>query len=283
MRRRPLRGRSDGENCGAHAHDHCSAKHAGPAAPTGLPQLIEKEETPENAEEAVGIPQGESNAETDVADGKNGERVGHGPQATRQQRPKDEMRRSAHVGPHGGCAQDQGRQTPSRKKNADDHDERNHDRGDANGDELRRRLRRAQPRSRGETAENAEELQAALPGRVLDLCGESGRRFGWHESPYEQSVNESQEQESAEKNRCRHPEMNVGEDARRAAARWLARAAAFHGTPAKGTCWPALYTGANRGNGRRRTRAKGADGWEFRTATFSSHALAARQVEGGSD
>src|SRR5271157_319010 len=183
MRRGTLRSRSDGEHRGAHAHDQRSAKNAGPAAPAGLPQLIEKEEAPENTEEAVGVPQGESDAEADVADGENGERVGHRPQATRQQRPNYEMRRATHVGAHGGGAQDQSGEAPACKKNADDHDERNHDRGDTDGDELRRRFRRPQPGSCSKTAENAKELQAAVPGWVLDLRGGSGSQFGWHESP----------------------------------------------------------------------------------------------------
>src|SRR5208282_6087160 len=119
MRRRPLRSRSDGEDRSAHAHDQCTAKNARPAAPARLPQLIEKEEAPKNAEKAVGIPQWESDAETDVTDGENGERVGHRPQATRQQRPNYEMRRATHVGAHGGGAQDQSGEAPARKKNAD--------------------------------------------------------------------------------------------------------------------------------------------------------------------
>jgi len=115
-------------------------------------------------------------------------------------------------------------------------------------------------------------------GPGLGIVWGSGRRFGWHESPCEKSVNESQQQESAEKNRRRYPKMNVGEDARRAAARCVARAAAFHGTPVKGTCWPALYTGDNRGNGSRLTGAEGSDDRKIPMRPFLDLEVAMRHV-----
>src|SRR5208283_4307161 len=198
MRRRSLGSRGDGENRGAHAHDHCSAKYAGPAAPAGLAQFIEEEEAPENTEKAVGIPERESDAEADVSDGEDGERVCYRPQATRKQRPNYEMGSTEYVGSHGGCAEDQGGEAPTRKENAHDHDERNHNWGDADGDELCWRFRRAQPCSCGEAAENAEELQAAVAGWVVDLGERRGSGIGWHESPWEELVNEFEEQKACE-------------------------------------------------------------------------------------
>lgn len=66
-------------------------------------------------------------------------------------------------------------------------------------------------------------------------------------------MNESQQKKSAKKNRSRHPEMNVGENAYRAAASRFVRADALHATPVGKTDWSALYTGDNRENRRRLT------------------------------
>jgi len=164
--------------------------------------------------------------------------------------------RAAHVGPHGGGAQDQAgrlhraRKTPMTMISEITIGETPMETSFVGASAAPSHAPAVKPQRM------PRSLQAAVPGRVLELCGGSGRRFGWHESPCEKSVNESQQQESAEKNRRRYPKMNVGEDARRAAARCVARAAAFHGTPVKGTCWPALYTGDNRGNGSRLTGAE---------------------------
>src|SRR4029077_5969063 len=101
--------------------DQRSAKNASPAAPSGLTQLIEKEEAPEDAKKAVGIPERESDAESDVADREDSEGVGYGPEASGQQRPNNQMRRAAYVGANGGGSEDQGGQTPACKKDANNH------------------------------------------------------------------------------------------------------------------------------------------------------------------
>src|SRR5262249_3155022 len=76
-----LRGRSDGEKRCPSAHDKRAAKYAGPAAPASLAKFVEEKKAPENAEHAVGIPEREGNAEADIANRENRERVGDGPEA----------------------------------------------------------------------------------------------------------------------------------------------------------------------------------------------------------
>jgi hypothetical protein len=44
--------------------------------------LAEKDASPEQAEEGIGIPQRKRDSESDIADGKDGERVRHGPQGS---------------------------------------------------------------------------------------------------------------------------------------------------------------------------------------------------------
>src|SRR5439155_4081910 len=68
---RALCGRSDGEKRGARAHHERAAEHAGPAAPAGLAKFVEEKKTPENAKQAVGIPEREGDAKADIANGKD--------------------------------------------------------------------------------------------------------------------------------------------------------------------------------------------------------------------
>jgi len=84
----------------------------------------------------------------------------------------------------------------------------------------------------------------------------------------EKSVNESQQQESTEKNCRRYPEVNVGEDACRAATHWFARAAAFHGTPGKKLVAGHYTPLTSREIGAHRLVAEGSDDREFPTMTF---------------
>src|SRR5215472_6807567 len=140
-----LRGRSDGEQRCANAHDERAAKDASPAAPARLTKFVEEKKAPEDAEEAVGVPEREGDAEADVANRENGERVGDGPEAARENGPDDEVRRATNVGANGGSAEDERGEAPAREKNADDHDERNGDGRNANGDKLRGRFGGAEP------------------------------------------------------------------------------------------------------------------------------------------
>src|SRR6266568_1768235 len=97
MSSRALRGRSNSQKRRASTHDERAAEDARPAAPAGLAKFVEEKKTPENAEEAVGIPEREGDAEADVANRKNRERIGHSPKAASKNGPDDEVRRAADV------------------------------------------------------------------------------------------------------------------------------------------------------------------------------------------
>src|SRR5467141_3112100 len=94
MRRGSFRGRGDREQGRANAHNQRSAQYAGPAAPARLVQFIEKKKSPKDAEKAVRIPERKSDAQTNVANGENGQRVRHRPKASGEERPDNEMRRA---------------------------------------------------------------------------------------------------------------------------------------------------------------------------------------------
>ena len=115
--------RSDGEDCRACAHDERAAQNADPSPPAGLAQFIEEEESPENSQKAIRIPEREGDAQADVADGEDRQRVRDGPQAAGQDGPEDQMGRAAHVHSNGRSAQNQGGQAPASEKDPDDHDE----------------------------------------------------------------------------------------------------------------------------------------------------------------
>src|SRR5882762_4516214 len=134
MRRGSFRGRGDREQGRANAHDQRSAQYAGPTPPACLAQLIEKKKSPEDAEKTVRIPERKRNAQTNVANGEDGQRVRHRPKRTGEERPNDKMRRAADVGADGRSAEDQSGEAPARQKDADDHDERNHQRRNSYGD-----------------------------------------------------------------------------------------------------------------------------------------------------
>ena len=42
-------------------------------------QFAEQQPAPENADQRIGVPQGKRNRQADVANGKHGKRIGHGP------------------------------------------------------------------------------------------------------------------------------------------------------------------------------------------------------------
>jgi len=164
-------GRSDGENGGADAHDERAAEDAEPTGEAGAAKLIEKKKTPKDAEERIGIPERKRDAEADIANGVHGERVGDGPKATGENGPNYEMRSAASVGADRAGAEDEGGKTPSREKDADDHDERDDHWRKAERDEFGGSFGGAEPGSGGEAGENAEELERAGAGRLRRLKG----------------------------------------------------------------------------------------------------------------
>src|SRR5712691_1451082 len=82
MRRGAASRRCDSEQRRTGAHDERAAQNAGELPPTGLTQLIEEKEAPKNAEQAVRVPERKGNAQTDVANRIDRQRVRHGPEAS---------------------------------------------------------------------------------------------------------------------------------------------------------------------------------------------------------
>ena len=169
--------RDDRKQGGAGAHENGAAQHAQPAPPPGPTELVEEHRTPQDAEQAVRVPQGEGDAEPDVADRKHGEGVGDGPQTAGEDRPDDEMRGLPNVRADRCGAAEQRRQAPAREKHAQHHRQRDDDRGEAEGDHLGRGLGGAKPRAGGEAAGHARELQAPQPSRVYA----GGRAYRIHQ------------------------------------------------------------------------------------------------------
>jgi hypothetical protein len=153
--------RCDRQQRGADEHGRRAAEHAQPALPSRVVQFFEEQASPKNAEQTVGIPQREGNAEADVADGVNGKRVGDRPHASGEDGPYDQMRCLADVGANVRGAANKCRHAPAREKNSHHHDERNGDGRDVRVDEFYGSFRAAEPRSGGKAAENADGLQAA--------------------------------------------------------------------------------------------------------------------------
>ena len=153
--------RRNGEQRGAAEHTDCSAENAEPAFPSCVVQLVEEQESPEDAEEAIRVPKRKGDAEADVADGVNGERVGDSPHASGEDGPDDEVRRLADVVAEVRSPADEGRNAPAREEDSEHHDEGDRDRRDVGIDEFDRSFGAAEPGSGGESAEDAESLQGA--------------------------------------------------------------------------------------------------------------------------
>jgi len=161
-----LRRRRDREQGGAGTHHRRAAQHGHHAGPARFPQLVEEHGAPEDAEQAVGVPQRKRDAQADVLDRVNGERVGDGPQAAGEHGPDHEMRRLPHIGPDRGRAPQQRRETPARQEHAHYHRERDHDGRETEHHHLGGRFGGAEPGAGGEAAGHAGELQAAQARRV---------------------------------------------------------------------------------------------------------------------
>src|SRR5271169_2015526 len=76
-----LRRGGDREKCCASKHEESAAKDGEPAEFAGVAQFVEEQIAPEDAEQAVDVPEREGNAESDIANRENGQRVGDGPEA----------------------------------------------------------------------------------------------------------------------------------------------------------------------------------------------------------
>ena len=124
----------------------------------GAFELAEEQAAPEDADEGVGVPQGEGDGEADVANGEDGEGVGDGPQHAGEDGDEDEVLVVGEVGEDVARAFEQGGDGPARGEDAGDHAERDGEGREAGVDELGGRFRRAEPDAGTEPAEHAEAM-----------------------------------------------------------------------------------------------------------------------------
>ncbi len=90
----------------------------------GAFEFAEEHAAPEDADEGVGVPQGEGDGEADVANGEDGEGVGDGPQHAGENGDGDEVLVAGEVGEDVAGAFEQGGDGPARGEDAGDHAER---------------------------------------------------------------------------------------------------------------------------------------------------------------
>src|SRR5882762_1730362 len=141
------------------------------------------------------------------------------------------QRRPANIGADGRGAENERGQAPAREKNADDHDERNDHRRDADGNELRGRFRGAEPGSRSEAGEDAEHLKLFRTRRISDYGADLGVNGRRHFAPIGKSTNKSQKKQSAHQDGDGHPKMNIPENTGPPAADDWVRFGWFHIPP----------------------------------------------------
>ena len=122
-------------------------------------ELAEEEATPEQADEGVGVPEGESGGEADVADGEDGEGVGDGPEGSGEDGPDDEVAFGAEIGEDVGGAFEEGGEGPAGGEDAGDHAEGDGEGREAGGDELGGSFGCSEPDGSGETGEDTELVE----------------------------------------------------------------------------------------------------------------------------
>src|SRR5262249_32135913 len=117
-----LRGGSKRQHGGAKKH-HESPGYDRPQAPRfGATKFAKEQPAPENSKQTIQVPQRKCDAEADVADCVNGQRIGHRPEATCQNTPKYQMRRLPGFYFHLLGAANQRGQRPAREKDAANHE-----------------------------------------------------------------------------------------------------------------------------------------------------------------
>jgi hypothetical protein len=124
----------------------------------GAFEFAEEKASPEDADEGVGVPEGEGDGEADVADGEDCEGVGDGPEHSGEDGDGDEMTMLGEVGEDVARAFEHGGDGPARSEDACDHAERDGVGGKAGVDEFGGSFSGSEPDSGGEGAEDAEAV-----------------------------------------------------------------------------------------------------------------------------
>ena len=167
-----LSGRCVSQKTGAKKHQHGSAEYAEPTTHACVPQFVEQSDSPQDADQAIHVPQGKRNAQADIADGKDSQRIGDRPEATGEHSPNHQVRRLPQVPADLAGAANQRRHAPAGKKDSRDHQQGNHDRRYSDGYQFGRSFCGTQPGSCAEATENADRLELAQAvvrdGRLRD-------------------------------------------------------------------------------------------------------------------
>ena len=87
----------NGKNRRAANNRESAAQHLRPFLETRAAQFLEQQPTPEEAHQAVGIPERKGNRETYVTNRKDGQRVANCPQHSGKHRPHNQVRLVAQV------------------------------------------------------------------------------------------------------------------------------------------------------------------------------------------
>ena len=151
--------RGHGQHRRAEHNRRRAADHLGPVLRPRAAQFLEQQAAPEQPHQAIRVPQRKRNRQPHVAHGENGQRVGHRPQHSAQQRPHHQVRLLAQVVEHESRALQHRGNRPARHKRAHHHAHRNQERGESLVHQLRRRFRAAQPHRRRKPAEHAQLVQ----------------------------------------------------------------------------------------------------------------------------
>ena len=150
---------AEAEHHGSNDDEHGAGEDLCDITRTGALQFAEEHTAPQEPDQRVGVPKRKRHRQTDIANGKNGECIGHGPESTGEQSPYDQVLFLTEVGEDVGCALEQRGKRPARGEHACNHAERNSERGEPGVHQLGGSFRGAEPNACGQPADHAQAVQ----------------------------------------------------------------------------------------------------------------------------
>ena len=150
------------------SHDRQRPHHHPPDDPPARSLKLPKQNPrPQQTPQRIRIPKRKRNREPHIPDRKHGQRVRHGPQRPRQQRPHNQVALTPQIPPYIPRPLQQRRKRPPRRKHPRHHAERNRIGRQAKRHQLRRSLRRPQPHSRRQPGHDAQPVRPGNPAPAL--------------------------------------------------------------------------------------------------------------------
>ena len=160
-----------GQQARARHNRRGAAEHLGPLARAGTAQFVEQQPAPEQSHQAVDVPQRERDRQSHVANREDRQRVGDGPQHTRQNGPHDQVRLLLQVQPHIAGALERHGHRPTGDEHASHHSQRDDEGRKTHRHQLGGSLGPAQPRTGGQAAGHAQAVQrTGGPGSLRRLA-----------------------------------------------------------------------------------------------------------------